>query len=368
MHPSSFVSDLWYVAAWSYELRAPAWPAMPDARPLARRLLGMPIVLYRGADGVVHALEDRCCHRGLPLSLGRVVGTHLQCGYHGLTYDGAGRCVRIPGQAEIPVTARVRSFPVAEEDGLVWLWPGDGGAADRSLIVRFPRHVDPAWSWRGERFDYRADHLLLYDNLLDLTHVGYVHPETIGGHPDEHSNATMTVSSDGASLKGVRWMRDVEPPPAYQALRPFAGRIDRWQTIRFDPGVVRISIAAKDAGTARDDEDFDGAYESHGFHGVTPEAPGRCHYFWSVGVPSQVDAPGLIERKVALTRRTFEEDRVILEAQFARVSEDPQRSLVGIRSDGLALKARRVWQRLLDREVHARGKSFPIVASTEDPR
>ena len=278
-----FVRNLWYVAAWSHEV---------GDLPFARRLLDVPVALWRDDTGRACALEDRCCHRGLPLSMGRIVDGHLQCGYHGLTYDRDGRCVRVPGQDRVPPKARVVRFPLVEQDGLLWIWLGDADRADPSRIVRVARHVDPSWSWQGEHFAYRADHLLLYDNLLDLTHVGYVHPQTIGGDAEDHSSASTTITRDGDTVQGVRWMRNVRPPAAYQALRPFAGRIDRWQTMRFSPGAVRISVAAKDAGTARDADDFDDAYESHGFHGVTPESPGRCHYFWSVGIPARFDAPG----------------------------------------------------------------------------
>ncbi len=129
-------------------------------------------------------------------------------------------------------------------------------------LNRSPRHPDPAWKWRGEHFSYKADHLLLYDNLLDLTHVGYVHSHTIGGNEQDHSDAQMAVERSELSVKGTRWMRDVEPPAAYMELWPFAGRIDRCQVMRFQPGVVTISILAKDAGTLRHEEDAENAYES----------------------------------------------------------------------------------------------------------
>src|SRR4051812_5489652 len=89
-----FVRNAWYAAAWSDELVA--------QKPLACMMLGDPIVLYRRSDGSPSALEDRCVHRSMPLSLGRVHGDVIECGYHGLQYDCAGACVRIPGQRTIP--------------------------------------------------------------------------------------------------------------------------------------------------------------------------------------------------------------------------------------------------------------------------
>ena len=346
------VRNVWYMAAWSSEVAD---------QPLGRRILGTPLVLYRGASGTVAALEDRCCHRGLPLALGRVIGDQLQCGYHGLCFDASGVCVRVPGQDVVPSAARVPGFAAVEQDAIVWVWMGEHSAADVAAIPRFARHTDPNWTWRGEHFVYKSDHLLLYDNLLDLTHVGYVHPNTLGGDEEAHSAAEMKVDrSIEGRVKGVRWMRNVEPPQAYQALRPFVGRIDRCQVMLFQPGAVFISILAKDVGTARDENDTeDNAYESHSFHGVTPESNGSCHYFWSVGIPSRFDRPGLIDRKVELTRITFEEDRQILEAQYARRMEDPARPLVNIRGDALGVAARRIWQQLADREAAARLPQAP---------
>ena len=96
-----FLRNGWYVAAWNREVTR--------ERPLGRTLLGEPVVLYRRADGTPVALEDRCCHRHAPLSLGTVVGDDLRCGYHGLKFDGCGVCVEIPGQDRIPPDARIRA-------------------------------------------------------------------------------------------------------------------------------------------------------------------------------------------------------------------------------------------------------------------
>ena len=108
-----FLRNCWYAAAWDDEVAE---------IPLARTILGEPVVLWRSADGRPAALEDRCCHRALPLSMGRPVGETLQCGYHGLRFDTAGRCVAVPGQSTIPPGARVRAYPLVERHGWVWIW------------------------------------------------------------------------------------------------------------------------------------------------------------------------------------------------------------------------------------------------------
>jgi phenylpropionate dioxygenase-like ring-hydroxylating dioxygenase large terminal subunit len=131
--PGMFLRDDWYVGAWSDEV---------SGKPLARTILGDPIVLYRKADGKVVALEDRCAHRRLPLSMGTVIGDTIQCAYHGLVYDCAGRCIKIPGQDGVPGGARIRFYPVVEQNQFVSIWMGDPAQADESAAVSFPRLAD----------------------------------------------------------------------------------------------------------------------------------------------------------------------------------------------------------------------------------
>ena len=105
-----FLYNAWYVAARSQEL---------DGGLLGRTILNQPVVLFRGADGAVAALEDRCCHRNAPLSVGRLKSGLVECGYHGLTFDRSGACVAVPGQSTIPPGARVRSYPIIERHRII---------------------------------------------------------------------------------------------------------------------------------------------------------------------------------------------------------------------------------------------------------
>ncbi|MDO8943241.1 MAG: Rieske 2Fe-2S domain-containing protein, partial [Desulfobacterales bacterium] len=163
----------WYVAAWADEVTGDT--------PLKRTICGNAIVMFRTRQGRVGALEDRCCHRAAPLHLGKVVEQGLQCGYHGLIFDCAGACVRIPAQDRIPDTARVRSFPMVEKNQVLWIWIGPPEAADESLIIDYPWHDDAAhWPHKRSMYHVDADYMLLVDNVMDLTHIGYVHEKTIG--------------------------------------------------------------------------------------------------------------------------------------------------------------------------------------------
>ena len=123
-----FLRDCWYVAAESTEV---------ENRIFARQILNNHLILFRRTDGSVAALRDRCPHRYLPLSNGRIAGDNIQCGYHGLVFNGAGACVEVPTQNTIPHTARVYSYPVVERYGFIWIWTGDVAKCDESLIPEF---------------------------------------------------------------------------------------------------------------------------------------------------------------------------------------------------------------------------------------
>jgi len=121
----TFLKNAWYAASWSSSL---------GAEPMERTITSEFVVLYRRADGTPVALEDRCCHRALPLSLGRIEGDDIRCGYHGLRFAPTGVCVEVPGQSTIPPGAEVRSYPVVERWNTVWIWMGEAAAASGIVL------------------------------------------------------------------------------------------------------------------------------------------------------------------------------------------------------------------------------------------
>ncbi len=336
-----FIRNTWYVAALAHEVQGV---------PLARTLLEEDIVLYRQGNGTVAALEDRCCHRGLPLAHGSVVGNDVQCGYHGLVFDASGQCVRVPGQERVPVKARVKTYPVVERDGLVWIWLGEPGLAEPDDIMPYPWHTDPGWAYRGKCNAVDAPYLLLYDNLLDLTHVGYVHRQTIGGDPESHSNAEMKVTPTDDGVHIIRWLRNSKPPPTYVQAYGFQGNVDRWIEINFVPGAVQIYAGAKDAGKGAYEGDRRDSLGLRTLHAVTPSTRTSTLYFWTAAHNFKVDQPAVTDQVYRQMAATFEEDKLILESQFQRLSQDPDRPLVDIASDVGAIQARRIIDRRLARE------------------
>jgi len=333
-----FPLNQWYVAGFSWEL---------EEKPVARTLLNRHVVLFRLKDGSAAALEDRCCHRGLPLSFGTLESRGIRCGYHGLLFNGEGRCIEIPGQERIPEKACVRSFPVEEQDQIVWIWMGsEEGAAPDSSPPAYPWHNDARYEFRGDVYHYEAPYYLIHDNLMDLSHLGYVHLATIGGNPTTHMTAEMRIEQTGDIVKVRRWMKDSIPPKTYTDAWPFAGKVDRWQEIEFDVTHLRIWTGAAEAGAESLENPERGGFHMRGLHGITPETDTTTHYFWTIASNHAGPEHRNIDTVFAQTAQTFGEDKVIVEAQHRNLVRFPEHAGVDIHVDGGANRARRVVQRL----------------------
>ena len=334
----------WYVAGFAWELKD---------QPLGRTLLGKPLVLFRTADGQPAALEDRCCHRALPLSHGTLEERGVRCGYHGLLFNGDGQCLEVPGQAKIPSKARVPAYPVRERDQLIWVWFGNADQPQPNCEPpAYEFHSNDDYLFEGGAYHYDAPYQLIHDNLLDLSHLGYVHLKTIGGNAGIHMNAELQVRQDGDSVTVLRWMPDSDPPPTYAAAWPFAGRIDRWQEVEFHPSHVCIWTGAMDAGSGRLDDPQREGFHMRGFHGVTPETEHSAHYFWTIATNPHPDMQDTTRLVIDQTAATFEEDKVVIEAQFRNQQRFGARPVIDIHVDAGPNRARRVISRL--REASAR--------------
>ena len=318
-----FLENAWYVAGWTGELAS--------GQSIARRYLNRSVVLYRTQNGAVGALEDRCAHRAVPLSLGHVAGEMIRCAYHGLEYDRGGACTKIPSQDRVPSKAAVRAYPVHEQDAVIWIWMGEPARADTAAIPRHTVHDDAAWAWRSSHFKVDGEWRLLIDNLMDLSHLPYIHPRTIGGDPDTHFRAKTETERTPNGVLVKRYMPNSPPPPTYVAAAGFTGPIDRWQEIEFEPIVLRIHTGGCDANTGAYDGRRAHGFSMMGFHGITPETETTTHYFWSIA--TNILTPGVIERVFEQTAATFREDQAVLEAQQRRFEESPTSPMIDIGSD-----------------------------------
>jgi vanillate O-demethylase monooxygenase subunit len=338
------LKDCWYVAALGTEV---------TTKPLGRRIAELPIVLYRTHGGDLVALEDRCCHRGLPLSMGEVIGDNLRCNYHGLEYDSHGRCVRIPGQDLIPPGAEVRRLPVRERGLVIWVWVGNPARASDDLIPPFPWHDDPAWAWKSGVFRMACNYEMLHDNLLDLSHIAYVHRYTIGGDPETHFNAETRISRTDRGVRFVRLMPNSNPPPTYAKLVAFAGPVDRWQEVEFTPGLISLYSGAVDMGAAIPEGERKGGFQLRLFDAVTPESETSTHNFFCSGHNFRIDESSVTDALFADLEKTVWEDIEVLDAQQARSLDLPSAKTIDIRADAAGIQARLLLQRLKRQEIEA---------------
>jgi phenylpropionate dioxygenase-like ring-hydroxylating dioxygenase large terminal subunit len=342
-HNEPFVENAWYIAAWPDEIADGI---------VARTILNRPLVVFRDADGKASALEDSCCHRGAPLSHGWKTDKGVQCGYHGLVFDGAGTCVHIPGQETVPTSARVRSYPVVERQQIVWIWMGDPARADEAKIVDYPFHDMPEkWPHKKSMFGIGANYMMMMDNLMDLTHLAFVHRKTIGGSPEAHAAAELVVEPTERGCRYERWMTDSPTPPTYVKAVGFKGNIDRWHRFEYvGPSTVIQHNGAIDVGKgARENQDQPGLHFRI-LHHATPETETSFHYFWSVANGYRQDDPAATQQLYDESYPTFLEDKAIMEVQQDRLDRDPDRRLVSIRADKALYLARQALHRMIAEE------------------
>lgn len=335
-----YLRNAWYVGAISGEV---------TRAPLGRLICGEPVVLYRTEGGAAVALEDRCPHRRAPLHKGTVVGETLQCGYHGFRFDGGGRCVAIPGsEVRPPATARVRSYPAVERHNYVWVWTGDPRRADAALIPDLHSNADPAWASAYERMHVAADYGLFVDNLLDLSHVAFVHRNTIGS---DDSHAELRLETSDETVRLVREARDIPTPPLYLK-QGFGPTAHQTKVITFvPPALVTIEITTTEASSGG--EAARALLSKHIFlvNVMTPETERTMHYFWASNRDFDVDNAELTAFFRRETHRAFLEDVDIIEAQQRCIDLDPSRSDVMVAVDVGSIQARKLMARLLERET-----------------
>jgi vanillate O-demethylase monooxygenase subunit len=335
-----FLNNGWYVLGFSNEVG-------PEL--LARTVLNQDIVAFRDTNGRARALEDRCCHRAVPLSLGKVRPEGLECGYHGMVFNGDGRCVFILGQSDISSTACVRSYPLVERSEFLWIWMGDPALADEAQIPVVP--FDSA-SWRVGRMKVtvQCDYLLLLENLMDLTHLPYVHSATIGsGQADSHGAAEMTVERTKMGTHLRRVMRNIAPPETFAALYGASGLIDRWQDLQFiSPSIVLQCSGFCNAGELDETNAPNSGQIYYIVHGITPETDTSCHY-----IASMADRMPPSDDQSAALQKVFQEDIQVLEAQQRSIARTGKNRLVSIRSDRARIELNRFVERSLAEEAKA---------------
>ena len=337
----SFVRNTWYPIAWAREV----------GRALTRRtVIGEDLVLYRTEHGQVAALDDVCPHRLAPLSLGRLKGDAVECGYHGLTFDCAGHCTVAPGIAKPPASFRVRSYPTVERMGMVWVWMGAPERADAAQVLNLPEYSDAAYSCiEGDALPVAANYLSLADNLCDPTHVVYVHPSTLAS-----AGGTATRVDHERQGSGVvtwRWVIDGPLIPVFEGLKDFGGaNVDRWHYYHYHaPCVAVIDFGSARTGSGAPQGDRSDCIQMFACHFITPVDARRCVQHWLLLKNAPSD-PVIDARLRDQLRVAFNEDKAVLEAiqRNEDKGRDWQRIRLGL--DGSSIKMRAIVDEMLAAE------------------
>jgi vanillate O-demethylase monooxygenase subunit len=323
----TFARNLWYVAAWSHNLQC--------NRPLGVQIIGEPIVLWRTERGKIVALEDRCVHRLAPLSLGRCEGDKLRCMYHGLVYNMSGAVTEIPGQEVIPQQAIVRSFPVVEKHSWIWVWMGEATAADETLIPPAVGLDDPNFILGHGQLDYAAEARLINDNLLDFSHLSYVHANSFGAS-EQWARERPKVTPLVQGLRVERWITVQPGAPG----RDYSHPIEQYSQYDFLlPGVLLMTGGAYPIGTKDrlngGAPNLDLAISGVTFtsQAVTPLTEKTSRYFFSWGPHRNHGDAALRDTLMAIAGKAFAEDRSIIEAQQRIIDATPNPRIMPTSAD-----------------------------------
>jgi phenylpropionate dioxygenase-like ring-hydroxylating dioxygenase large terminal subunit len=336
-----FPLNAWYAAAWDAEVKRELLP---------RTLCNKKIVLYRKENGEAACLEDACWHRLLPLSMGKLRGDDVQCGYHGLVFNEHGRCVHMPSQETINPSACVRSFPLVERHRFVWIWPGDPALADPALVPDLHWNHDPAWEGDGKVIHAQCDYRLIVDNLMDLTHETYIHGSSIGN--DAVAEAPFDVTTGDKTTMVTRWMIDIEPPPFWRQQLGKPGNVDRWQIIRFEaPCTVAIDVGVAPTGTGAPQGDRSQGVSMVVINTITPATDRTCHYFWANVRDYQLGEQKVTTQIRDSITKVFAEDEAIVEAQQRAIDDHPDHVFYNLNIDAGAMWARRQIDRMVAAEA-----------------
>ena len=338
-----FLRNAWYVGAWGTEVGR--------QKMLRRTLLNEPVVFFRQEDGTPVALADKCAHRHAPLSAGKLVGDNIQCPYHGLEYNADGDCVRVPGQSKVPPGCRVQSYPVVERYQWIWIWMGDPALANPDDIEDFHWMDHPDWRAKGELLYLKGDYKLLVENLLDLSHLSYIHATTLG--TDAVAETPMKFERGDRHVTVTRWVMDSVPPPFFTKAGGFdeEEHVDRWQHITWTPpAFVRLDVGAAKAGTGAEKGDRSQGFTMRNLNAITPETEKTTHYFWAQAHDFRTDEPWITDLLVENVHEAFLEDLEIIALQQENIDSGSTLERIDINHDGGGLQAIRTLNSMIEEE------------------
>jgi phenylpropionate dioxygenase-like ring-hydroxylating dioxygenase large terminal subunit len=339
-----FIRNAWYASAWGHELRADNM--------VSRKILGETLLFYRTSTGDVTVMRDRCSHRFAPLSIGRREGDHVRCMYHGLMFNAGGECIEEPGRKGVSPNTNIRRYPSVERYKLVWVWMGDPALANPELVPDCHFQDDPAWASDPRYIHYEADYRLILDNLLDFSHLTFVHEKTLGGSK-KIAEIKPKVETTPEGVKLTRWYLD-EPnvAPYLDGFATFEGPVDRWHIYKLSTlgNVFVMDSGSSPAGSgAPDGIRVPEAMQFVATQIATPEDEKHTHFFWSYAHNFRINDPEFTRMLTDRILEGFKEDKFFIEKQQAVIDEGGEEGMAFILADnGLTLGRRLIEQKLAE--------------------
>ena len=339
----TYLRNTWYAAAWGNEISSDL--------PLARTLLDEPLVFFRDGAGRPRALADRCPHRFAPLSKGRLVDNEIQCPYHGLRFGADGRCTHNPHGA-VAAAARVETYPLLERYGVIWIWMGDPNRADPESLADFGVIADTGnFAIVSGTIMIEANYQLGIDNLLDLSHVQFLHP--LLGNSDSSERMRFSSRIEGTTVWSINDMPNEPVTKLWQMMWESSSKAgDRRAHMRWDPpSNLLLDVGYTECGRPA----HEGA-SMWSAHLLTPETDTTTHYFWAAARDSKRDDMDLSEKiRSGIDSAFRNEDGPIIADCQRRMGTSDLMSLkpLLLKSDAAAVNARRVLANLMEQEKHA---------------
>jgi len=338
----TYITEAWYPVVWADRV----------GRELTRHtVLDEPIVIYRLENGDIAALRDVCPHRRAPLSLGKLKGDTIECGYHGMTFDCSGKCVLIPGQEIIPRTAMVRAFPLQVKYGMVWLYMGEPKNADPAKIFHIEQYGKEGWhAVQGDTLRIECNYLSLCDNLLDPAHVTFVHASTLG----TPAGAAVPVNNDygDSTITVWRWIRNGPVIPLFEKFGKLQGLVDRWHYYTYSmPCNFSIDMGSCVAGAIPDMEKRSEGVQMFTCHMLTPVDERTVLQHWFHVRNFRTDEHDIDAALSAGLDMAYREDKVVLERIQIEEERDPHFKNITLGIDAAPMKMRRMVAAAIESEA-----------------
>jgi vanillate O-demethylase monooxygenase subunit len=288
--------------------------------------------------------------------MGKLIGNVVKCPYHGLEFDAAGKCVKVPSQDMVPPSAKVRSYPLVEKNHWLWIWMGDPAKADPALIEDFHFLDDPKWRFGGNYLHVESNYLLLVENLLDTTHLPFLHPTTLG--TGSFARSEFEVKRDGDRITVSRYDMNSQPAAFHKQMGDFPDgmSVDRWQVTHYGPpSFVKLDIGSAPVGTPVRQGERSKGVNMWNLNAITPETEKTSHYFFAQAYNFKLDQPWISDMLAKQITDIFQDDLAMVKAQQKNMDMGPSPS-VTLGQDKAWIAMRGIVDRLI-REEQGKAKA-----------